>query len=239
MLRIFFILLFCLSLQTLTACAVPPQADSGKIAATLKKDYPQLQFSEINPTPVNGIYEVLVKNGELIYFAPESGHMFFGELWTADARNLTQESKDRRLSAKVDQFPLDKAIKIGQGPIQVIEVTDPDCPFCRKSSAFFADRDDVTRYVFLFPLTRIHPQAEAKARYILSSPDPGKAYEDVFSGQYDQQPVPKVTDNGVLALHQKIAEELGINGTPRFWIQGQHIAGYNPKRFEEMLKAVK
>jgi thiol:disulfide interchange protein DsbC len=233
--RIFIVLLFFCSLIPFNAGATQQQNQIAAVSSALAMHYPKIIFQQINATPVAGIYEVVVENGEIIYFAPATGHIFVGELWSADARNLTRDSKDRLLSAKLGLFPLDKAIKIGDGPNQVIEVTDPDCPFCRQSSEFFAAREDTTRYVFLFPLDRIHPQAAAKARYILSAEDPELAYEEVFSGMYDNQPLPDVKDNGLLEIHRQVAAQIGINGTPRFWINGQHIAGYNPQEFEKLL----
>jgi thiol:disulfide interchange protein DsbC len=228
-------LLLLLSSLSISAYAAQQQGPSNSVSAALSSYYPQIKYQQINPTPVDGVYEVVVENGEIVYFVPASGHMFFGELWTVDAHNLTRESKNKLLSSKLSLFPLDQAIKIGEGPNQVIEVTDPDCPFCRQSSDFFAGRDDVTRYVFLFPLDQLHPQAAAKARYILTAEDPELAYEEVFSGKFDSQPVPEVIDNGVLDLHRKVANNIGINGTPRFWINGQHVAGFNPQQFEKLL----
>lgn len=232
--RLIFIVLFFFMLP-LNACAAPQNNQINAVSSALAMYYPKVKYQQINETPVAGVYEIIVENNEIIYFVPASGHMFFGELWSADAHNLTRDSKDRLLSSKVNLFPLDKAIKIGNGPNQVIEVTDPDCPFCRQSSEYFSMREDTTRYVFLFPLDRIHPQAEAKARYILSADDPEEAYEEVFSGLYDNRPVPETKDNGLLAIHRNIAAQIGITGTPRFWINGKHIAGYNPKQFEQLL----
>ncbi len=235
MLRCILPLFLLLSFLSLSACAAQQKDLSSDVSAALSTHYPQLKYQLISPTPVTGVYEVVVENGEVIYFVPASGHMFFGELWTADARNLTRESKNKRMASKLEIFPLDQAIKIGDGPNQVIEVTDPDCPFCRHGSDFFAGRDDVTRYVFLFPLDQLHPQAAAKARYILAAEDQELAYEEVFSGQYDSRPVPDVTDNGQLDLHRKVARKIGISGTPQFWINGQHISGFNPQQFEKLL----
>ncbi|MCD6581607.1 MAG: DsbC family protein [Desulfuromusa sp.] len=234
--RIILSLLLLLSLLSISACAVQQQEQSNNVPAALTAHYPQIKYQQISPTPVTGVYEVIVDNGEIIYFAPATGHMFFGELWTDDARNLTRESKNRLMSSKLKDLPLDQAIKIGHGPNQVIEVTDPDCPFCRQSSEFFLGRDDITRYVFLYPLDQLHPQAAAKARYILSAEDQELAYEDVFSGMYDGQPLPPFTDNGQLERHRKIAEKVGINGTPQFWVNGQHVSGFNPQQFEALLK---
>ena len=228
-------LLLILSFLSLNACAVQQQGAADDVSTALSTYYPQIKYQLISPTPVAGVYEIVADSGEIIYFVPATGHMFFGELWTADAKNLTQASEDRLLSSKLKDFPLDKAIKIGEGPNQVIEVTDPDCPFCRQSSDFFAGRDDVTRYVFLFPLDQLHPQAAAKARYILAAEDQELAYEEVFSGKYDRQPVPAANDNGLLDLHRQVVHKMGINGTPRFWINGTHVAGYNPQKFETLL----
>lgn len=233
--RILIMILLCLSLHPFIGCAAQPNDPLSSVSSSLAMYYPKLKYQQINATPVAGIYEIVVENNEIVYFVPASGHMFFGELWSADAHNLTRESKDRLLSAKLKLLTLDKAIKIGHGPNQVIEVTDPDCPFCRQSSEFFAAREDVTRYIFLFPLDRIHPQATEKARYILSATDPAAAYEDVFSGMYDSQPLPQFKDNGLLDVQRKITAQVGINSTPQFWINGQHVSGFNPQEFEKLL----
>ena len=227
-----------LSLLSLGACATSPlRADKveSKVSKSLAQHYPQLKYQQVNPTPVAGVYEIIVEGGEIVYFDPISGDMFFGELWTPEVRNLTQESKDRFMADKLKTLPLDQAIKIGDGPNQVVEITDPDCPYCRKSAAFFAGRDDVTRHVFLFPLDQIHPHSAAKARYILAAKDPALAYEEVFSGKFDAQPVPVVTDNGRLDLHRQAIEKIGVHGTPQFWINGHHVAGFNPQQFKALL----
>ena len=129
-----------------------PDPQLGAVEASLEMSFPKVQVERIRATPITGIYELLMPNGEILYFSPQSRHLFFGEIWSSDGHNLTRDSKAELMTAKIDMFPLDKAIKIGNGPNQVIEVVDPDCPFCREGSAFFAGRDDVTRYVFLLPL---------------------------------------------------------------------------------------
>ncbi len=233
----FVILLLAVSL--LSSPAFGAENGSGNqyqaVASALSMSYPNIPLQKINATPIEGIYEVITQKDEILYFAPRTGHILVGELWSSVGHNLTRESKSRLMSAKLDQFPLDRALKIGDGPNQVIEVSDPDCPFCRDGSAFFAAREDVTRYIFLYPLSRIHPQAEAKSRYILSAEDPEAAYEEVFSGEYDQQPLPEFKDNGLLDVHQQVVRKVGINSTPRYWINGSYVSGTNLKEFEKRL----
>lgn len=234
------LLLTCLFLFFITLPAVAADSTApGGVAAALGMNFPNIQPRRIAPTPIPGLYEILLPNEEILYFSPQSGHLITGEIWTKDARNLTRESKAELMTAKVDMFPLEKAIKIGNGPNKVIEVVDPDCPFCREGSAFFAGRDDVTRYVFLLPLERIHPNVTEKARYILSAEDPILAYEEAMGGRFDTEPVPAFKDNGLLDEHLEIARKVGLNGTPKFWINGQFVSGNNLEAIKKLLTAEK
>lgn len=228
------ILFLCLPL---TACAAPVAANDElkSVASALSMSFPNIPVQQVNDTPVEGVYEIVTQKNEILYFAPRSGHIFAGELWNNQGQNLTRESKAQMMTDKLALLPLDKAIKIGEGPNQVVEVSDPDCPFCRDGSAFFSARDDVTRYIFLYPLDRIHPQAEAKSKFILSAEDQETAYEDVFNGEYDKQPLPEFEDNGLLDTHREVARRIGINSTPQYWINGKYISGTNLKKFAELL----
>ncbi len=223
---IFFGALLCVPLSV--------AASSEDVTRSLLRDYPNINYQQISPSPVAGVYQVVVDQSEIVYYVPATGHLITGEIWTRDAQNLTQKAKVDLMTQKAGLFPLDKAIVIGKGPHQVIEVADPDCPYCREGSAFFAGRTDVTRYIFLFPLN-IHPDAEAKAAYILSSPEPDVAYEEVMGGAYDEQPLPEFKDNGLLKEHQRLGQQLGIHGTPKYWVDGRFVAGSNLQLIERML----
>jgi thiol:disulfide interchange protein DsbC len=226
--------LICLFLLSLLMVPRPLLAAAEDIAQALRQDYPQLKFQSLSPGPFAGVYQVVVDQSEIVYYAPDGGFLITGEIWTREAKNLTQQAKAELMTRQAGLFPLSKAIVIGQGPRQVIEVVDPDCPYCREGSAFFAGRNDVTRYIFLFPLS-IHPQAEAKAAYILSAKDPTGAYEEVMGGAFDNQPLPEFKDNGLLKEHQALGQQLGIHGTPKYWVDGRFVAGSNLKLIEQML----
>ena len=234
MLRIASLFIFiCLLLPLPLRAAAGDPLSAAKGALIL--DYPNLVVKRIAPTPIEGVFEVISQEGGILYFAPQTGHVLIGELWSKDGRNLTRESMDQLMSEKTSLFPLDKALKIGSGANQVIEVSDPDCPFCRDGSAFFAGRKDVTRYIFLFPLAKIHPEAERKARYILSAENPADAYEEVFSGAFDNQPLPEFKDNGHLDVQRQIVQQIGVTSTPCYWINGHFVSGNNMQKFEDFL----
>jgi Protein-disulfide isomerase len=201
----------------------------------LMKSFPNLRIDSFRESPLKGLYEITAGE-QVFYFSPE-GYLFFGEIWSKDGKNLTAEIREKVVAERINGLPLDKALKIGNGPKKVIEFTDPDCPYCRKVDDFLAKRTDVTRYIYFVPLRRIHPDAEKKARYILSQPDRGKAFHEVFTGQLDGKPI--AIADGVqqqqLEEMEKIAAGIGVRGTPALWIEGAHVNGADIQRISGLL----
>ncbi|ABC78585.1 thiol:disulfide interchange protein [Syntrophus aciditrophicus SB] len=226
-----------MALVMLLACAVSSAA-AGSVEEAFKKSFPQIPAEQISETPVKGIYEVLVGN-QILYYAPESDCLIIGAMVTKDGKNLTEEKIEKVIAAKAKDLPLDSAIKIGRGPHRVIEITDLDCPYCRKASAFFSGRSDVTRYVFLYPLS-YHKDAEAKVMYVLCAVDQGKAYEEAMKGKLDDmkfKPCKDARAEETLKNHREIVSRLGLSGTPFFLIGDEAVFGADIPRIESLLKS--
>lgn len=219
---------------TMTAGLCAAKENLKTETESLKKSFPNLQVDRVGESPVKGLYEVVAGN-QVFYFSPD-GYLMFGELWTKEGKNLTAEVREKVLAEKVKNISLDKALKIGSGPHQIIEFTDPDCPFCRRVDEFLAKRTDVTRYVFFFPLRKIHPDSEKKARYILSHKEKENAFREVFSGSMDGKPVPQ-EENGSKRLEEmeKVAQSIGVQGTPAIWIDGTPVNGADIPRITALL----
>jgi thiol:disulfide interchange protein DsbC len=140
-------------------------------------------------------------------------------------------------AAAQDSLDLDKALKIGSGRIMVIEFTDPDCPYCRKAEAWFADKPQVTRYVFFIPLAS-HPASKGKIQYILSAKDKLRAYREVLAGRFDAGRLAEVTPEGIRLQkeHQEIAKANKMTSTPSFMIYGRIVEGFDLKRLEPLIR---
>lgn len=189
-----------------------------------KKAYPNVPYDSIKPGPVKGIYEVS-KGADVIYYLPEKDLLFIGDVIDKTGRSLTDVRKSELLINNVKNIQLDKAVKIGSGKQTIIEFTDPDCPYCRKSAEFLETLKDVTRYVFFFPLPT-HKDAENKIKYIFCSSDMPKAYQDAMKGKLDTQKYTvckKQEAADRLMLHKQIGTRIGVNGTPMFIINGKDL----------------
>jgi thiol:disulfide interchange protein DsbC len=212
---------------------------------SLKRDFPSVPFDAVTPSNIPGLYEV-TSGQQIFYYAPSADSIVGGPIVTKDGRNLTEEKfqvlEQKRLAAiagKLKDIPLDKALKIGSGKNTVIEITDPDCSFCRRAAQFFQGRTDVTKYVFFAPLA-MSKNAEPKVRYILCAKDRAKAYSDVMAGKLDDMKFQVCNDAAVEDLakvHQETAIVLGVTGRPLFFINGQPVIGANIPAIEKLLGA--
>jgi thiol:disulfide interchange protein DsbC len=207
---------------------------------SFRKSFPNFRADSIRPAGVNGLYEV-VFGSRILYYAPGPEYLIYGPMMTKEGKNLTEARAMEILERGLKGVPLEKAIRIGSGPHKVIEITDPDCPYCRRASAFLSRRNDLTRDIFFFPLA-IHPNAEAKVRQIFCAEDRAKVYEEAMTGKLDDmkfKPCQTAAVEELLKAHREIGNRIGVTGTPLFLIDGQVVFGADIPRIENLLGSKK
>lgn len=212
--------------------------------AELKKQLPNLSTPKLRQSEIPGLWEITA--GDQVFYWHPNGYLLQGEVWdvkagkniSAEQREMARAERDKALVPKIAQLPLEKAVKIGNGKNIVIEFTDPDCPYCRRTDDFLSKRNDVTRYVFLFPL-KMHKDAEAKSAYILSQKDKVAALRGIFKGSYDNVPVPQFELGAVNKVQEnlKLGAELGVTGTPVLIVNGIFVRGADLKKLELLLES--
>jgi thiol:disulfide interchange protein DsbC len=211
-----------------------PDVEAAK--ASLRKAYPNFVPDEVRKTDLDGVYEV-VGDGNVAYFHPKTGTLILGNM-VRGGKSLTQERRNEILSKFLKSLPVEKSIRVGKGIKEVIEFSDPDCPYCRKAAEYLSKRKDVTRRVFLFPLS-IHKEARKKSLKILCSADAGAAYSDAMVGKLDAEfSLPEgceARESALLDEHLSWGKKLGVNGTPAFWVKGERVEGADLQRLEQLL----
>lgn len=217
------------------------QLDTKAVKEQLKEMLPNFKVSEINPTDIPEVYEVISESGQIIYYNPK-GYLIFGEIWTVTGNSITlnrkAELQKKKVQEALNNIPYDSAVKIGNGRKKIIEISDPICPYCRIASDKLKEYKDVTRYVFFFPLSG--EDSMNYISYILCSKDPQKAYQKVYSGKLDKEkPSPskecrKKTEN-IIKEHLKFVQKLAVRGTPYFIINGTPVEGANMQLIESLL----
>ncbi len=202
---------------------------------------PNIKVTGIGKSGLPGIHEVVIDGPQgpaVVYTSDKGDFILVGELLDVKKRrNLTAEKMEKLTAVKFDSLPLHQAIKVvkGNGKRRMALFSDPDCPYCRKLEPELAKLEDVTIYIFPYPLP-MHPDAGRKSKLVWCAKDRVKAWDDMMLR--NKLPEDGKTDCGDpveenLALGQK----LRIDGTPAMiFSDGRRAPGYaEAARIEQML----
>lgn len=210
-----------------------------KVQKKLRMTFTHVAPEFVGPGPIPGLFEMIV-GGRLIYYAPEKNWLLFGEFFSPEGISETQRRLSELQQAKIKDLPLDQAITVGNGPNEVIEFIDPDCPFCKKWQMYAEKRQDLTRHIFLVPLDSLHPTARAKSEDVLCASDPGKKLSDFMNGRIGTNQL-RSCEAGKqrLKVHEGAARKMGVTGTPMLVINGTLVTGFNVARIQTLLSPIK
>ena len=214
------------------------QADDGaeSLEKRLKDLYPATRIERVQTSEIPTVYEVTM--GKNSAYTDATGRYFvFGHLYDMKTqRDLTAERMEKQQRIDFSQLPLGDAIKTvrGKGERVLAVFSDPDCPYCKRLEAELDKLDNVTLYIFPYPLEGLHPEAVDKAVAVWCAPDRTRAWADLM--KTGKVPAKRDCENPIQRNIQ-LAQRLGINGTPTMVsADGRTLPGAAPgDRIEQWL----
>ena len=222
----------------LALCAHAQSPDQVK--AELKKRFPDAPIDSVRKINYGNLFEV-VGGGEVFYTDDKASFLIVGGnlIDTRTRENMT-EARMRVLSAvKFDALPLDHAFKIvrGNGSRRVAMFADPNCGYCKRFERDLATVNDITVYMFLYPI--LSPDSTEKSKSVWCSADRGKAWLDLML----KDTVPAAAPSCETPIDKIVAfgREKRIQGTPTiFFEDGERVPGAMTKeQFEKRLADAK
>lgn len=216
-------------------------ADIATVQENLKKNFPTIPVKSVTTSPIKDIYEVYM-DGRIVYTNNDAKLFFVGNLIDlVNQKNLSEEREQVLTSIDIKKLPLDQAIKHvkGKGERVLYIFSDPDCPYCHQLEQELTKVDNVTIYLFLFPITTLHPNAATIANQIWCSKDRYQTWQDYLLEK--KQPKTTKTCSTPVEKNIQLAKTLGITGTPSFFLKnGNRISGArSAEDIETLLKDVK
>ncbi|HJY76631.1 MAG TPA: DsbC family protein [Burkholderiales bacterium] len=216
-------------------------ADEASLRRTLE---PKLgvPIEAIEPGPVPGLYEVRYRSQQgvqVIYVDATGNYVIQGKIYDvrADFRDLTEERLRKLNAIKFESLPLDLAVKIqrGDGKRVLAMFSDPYCPACRQFERSLAQLDNVTIYVFMYPVIR--PENIDHSRMVWCSADRAKAWLELAAAPKPKVPnAPKSCGDPVDKV-LKLGRSLAVNSTPTLVLaNGERVSGgLAPEDLKELL----
>ncbi|PWW47893.1 DsbC family protein [Melaminivora alkalimesophila] len=200
-------------------------AQDAAIRKTLAERIPQLsQIDEVRTTPMKGLYEVRIGT-DLFYTDATGNYLIQGELIDTRARrNLTEDRITKLTAVDFKALPLQDAFTIvrGKGERKVAVFEDPNCGYCKRFEKDMQNVDNVTMYVFLYPI--LSPDSAEKSRNIWCAKDRAAVWEDWMLR--DKTPAAASCDTDALQRNLAFGRKHKITGTPTLlFADGTRVPG--------------
>jgi len=212
---------FCLAV-------VPAHADEAQIRRVIEAKTGGAHIESIRPAPLLGLYEVVIRTQDgpqIVYTDANATGIVLGSIYDVKHdRNLTDERMDGLLAIKFDSLPLQDAVKIrrGSGRRVLAMFSDPYCPACQKFEQELAQVNDITIYVFMYPV--IHPELARQSRAIWCSPDRAKAWLNL--ALRGQRPSADADCANPVEKNLRLGRRLMVNSTPTLFLaDGERVRG--------------
>ena len=210
------------------AAGVAHAADENSVKKNVENFLNAPAVESIKKTPYGGLYEVVLKSGELLYTDANVSFLIDGSLIDAKTRkNITQARMAQLMKIDFATLPLDQAIKQvrGTGKRVIATFEDPNCGYCKRLAKDMVNLKDATIYTFLYPI--LGPDSLEKSKGIWCAKDRAAAWTDWMTA--GKAPAAGSCDTAVLDKNVALGQKMRVSGTPTiFTVDGNRLPGAVP-----------
>jgi thiol:disulfide interchange protein DsbC len=223
---------------------VKPAAKNDDIRVQLAKKIPGAKAEDVRPTPIPGMYEVLLGTSTA-YVSSDGKYLISGDLYeVATKTNLSEARRTGVRSQAIAAIKDSDTIVFGPAsqPKHTITVfIDVDCGYCRKLHSEIAELNNKfgirVRYT-AYPRSGPGTSSWAKMETVWCSKDRRDA---LTKAQLDQDIGNAKCGSTPVGSQFKLGGDIGVNGTPAIFTEdGDYIGGYlPPQKLAEYLDELK
>lgn len=205
------------------------------IRQSLQSLQPDLAIASIEESPLQGIYQVQLESGSVLYSSADGRFVLQGyllQIAEGKATNLTEQVENRGVAKLINAQPRAEMVifpAAGGAPAKthITVFTDTDCSFCQKLHAEVPElnrRGIEVRYL-AFPRQGVGSATYQTMVNVWCAKDPQAAMTRAKTrGQVDEAQCANP-----VARQFELGQQIGVRGTPAIVLaDGQMIPGYQP-----------
>lgn len=239
-LRLFALLVVCLSFSI----SAQAQSSDDKALADIRQLFettqPGIVISEIKPSPIAGLYQVQMQNGQTVYVSSDAKFLIPGDLYESRPEGIVNLGEQHRNELRREKMlALDEDDMIvyepeGERKATITVFTDVDCPYCRKLHGEIEELNKfgiAVRYL-AYPRTGLIDSStgqptETTTRMISTwCADDRKA---MLTSAKRGGEIPVINCESPVEEQYQLGREVGVTGTPALVLEdGTILPGYIP-----------
>ncbi|MEH6651401.1 MAG: DsbC family protein [Motiliproteus sp.] len=210
--------------------------DIGRqINAKLQLVNSSIQVVSVEESPIAGLYQVEITNGEMLYSSATGDNFILGAMYQVEDNrfvNLSEQRKQGMRAETLKGLSTDDMVVFspkGEVKATVYAFTDIDCGYCQKLHSEMDDYNALgieIRYL-AFPRAGIGSNTYNQMVSVWCSDDRQQAMTQAKKGR---SVAAKECDNPVAAQYS-MGQDFGVNGTPALVLEdGTLMPGYLPAK---------
>ncbi|MCS5517602.1 bifunctional protein-disulfide isomerase/oxidoreductase DsbC [Pseudomonas qingdaonensis] len=221
-----------LALASSFAVAAANDAEQA-IRKSLQSLESEVPVDSIAASPVNGLYEVKLKGGRVLYASADGQFLVQGYLFQIqDGKpvNLTEKAERVAIAKTINAIPASEMVVYpakGETKSHITVFTDTTCPYCHKLHAEVPElnkRGIEVRYV-AFPRQGLGSSGDQQLQAVWCSTDRKAAMDKMVDGKE----IKAAKCENPVSKQFQMGQSIGVNGTPAIVLEdGQVIPGYQP-----------
>jgi thiol:disulfide interchange protein DsbC len=233
---------FGLALLTL-AVSASCLAQEAVIRKNIAQRFPELKaIDEVNKSVVSGLYEVRINGTEIYYTDAQGDYLVVGNVYdTRQRRNLTEERVDKLTAIKFDNLPFKDAFTVvrGNGERKLAVFEDPNCGYCKRFERDLQGINNVTVYMFLYPI--LGADSVEKSKAVWCAKDRAQVWQDLMVREKNIPNAVQMCDTNAITRNVELGRTYKITGTPTLvFVDGTRVPGaIDAKQIEKRLADAK
>lgn len=228
--RLKFHIAMLLTLGASMAVAAPADAIRASLAAL---NLP-MQVQSISESPLEGLYQVQMDSGRIIYASADGQYLVQGALFDVTGgklSNLTAAAESKAIGEALSQIPRDELVIFApeEPRTHVTIFTDVDCGYCRLLHSEVDELNALGIEVRYAAFPRSGPTGESAQtmQSIWCAKDQQEAMTEAKLGNS----IARATCPNPVAKQYELGMQMGVQGTPAIFLaNGTLVPGYKPAK---------